>query len=271
MRALLVSALLAAITACGQAPHPIENPPTPSTEVAETIVDTQVSVAEVAVPAIVEIRSVVESIAPPPPANDCIVDPAAVDLIVRFEVSGRSYYAARLEGVIWPGLRSGPTWGIGYDGGQQTRATISRDWADHPQVLDLIETSGLVGESARESLPRFRDVRTKYVMAEQVFAKSVLPTYCRLARRTFRDGWDTLPPLAQGGLVSLVYNRGASTGGDRRREVLYIAEVCAPSGDVKCIAKQLRSMKRLWVGTTQATGLQRRYEATAVLVESSAL
>ena len=72
------------------------------------------------------------------------------------------------------------------------------------------------------------------------------------------------------GLVSLVYNRGASMkdspGSDNRREMRAIRDL-VPRMDLRGIAAALRSMKRLWAGKG-LDGLLRRREAEAVLVES---
>jgi hypothetical protein len=58
-------------------------------------------------------------------------------------------------------------------------------------------------------------------------------------------GINELSPDAQGALVSLVFNRGTSMEGDRRREMRAIQAAVA-NGDLQEIADQLRSMKRLW-------------------------
>jgi hypothetical protein len=48
----------------------------------------------------------------------------------------------------------------------------------------------------------------------------------------------------QGGLVSLVFNRGTSMEGHRRREMRAIRDL-VPKKDVKEIADQIRQMKRI--------------------------
>ena len=79
-------------------------------------------------------------------------------------------------------------------------------------------------------------------------------------------GVDKLPADAQGALVSLIYNRGSKMEGDSRREMRAIRDA-VPKGDLKEIANQIRSMKRLWEGKGMG-GLLKRRDAEADLVES---
>ncbi len=227
----------------------------------------QTVVAEASVAPIVAIREAVQEIAPTPPPDECIVAPAAVALIVRYEVSSPAYYEARLLAPVWPGAASGVTWGIGYDGGYQSSAEIRRDWVQHVDVARLARVSGVVGPPARALLPGLADVRTPFALAESVFRHATLPEYCRLTARTFARGWDTLPPHARGGLVATVYNRGAAMQGRRRAEMRMLRDECVPAGDTACMARAFRAMSRLWAGTPVGDGLRARYEATAELVE----
>lgn len=266
---LLLALSLGAICAGCYKPAPTQAP-APSVAAADAVVDTQADAAAVAVPMVVAVRNIVDEAAPASAAIPCEVDPQAVALIVRYEVTSEAYYTAHLLMPIWPGEQSGVTWGIGYDGGTQTRARIAADWRRHAQAARLVETSGIVGTPARALIPRLADVRTPYPLAAEVFATAMLPTYCELAARTFRDGWQSLPMLAQGALVATLYNRGAGMLGDRRREMRALRDSCVPAGDVACIARELRSMSRLWVGTPIEVGMRLRYEATAALAERGA-
>lgn len=237
----------------------------PSKEVPAAVVEAQVAVVEVVAPAVVEIREVVDAIVPVPADQRCFVHPEAVDLIVRYEVSGRAYYNARLQGVYVPSDSSGATWGVGFDGGMQTAAFILAQWRDHPAVGRLVLTAGKIGAAARTLLPGLVDVRTSYEMASAVFVTATLPVYCEITKRTFRNGWELLGPLTQGALVATVYNRGQSTFGQRRAEMAYIKDVCVPAGNAECVAQQLLLMPRLWVGKPEERGLRARYVDTAKL------
>lgn len=257
--ALLLQAA-ALIVGCGREPAPAAAP-------AEELRSAQADVAQAVLPAVVSAREAVEAIAPPPPASDCVVHPKAVELIVEFEIVSPAYYAARLEAPIWPGGQSGVTWGVGYDGGHQTRTRIGTDWSMHAQVERLVGTAGVIGQPAKALVPGMRDVRTPYPLAAHVFTAAMLPPYCELARRTFRDGWERIPWVTQGAIVATVFNRGAAMGGESRREMRVIRDECVPSGDPACVAAQLRAMPRLWVGKDVGQGLRRRYLATAALAE----
>lgn len=258
----VVLSVLLAVSGCSK-------PPDASREAAVEVGQAQAVTAEAAVPTIIAVRELVESVAPieSTTATRCVVHPDAVDLIVRFEVTSPEYYDLKLQGVIWAGLHSGATWGVGFDGGYQTKAFIERVWKGHPQVDRLAITSGVIGLAAKNLIPQLRDVRTPYPLAADVFTLATLPVYCELAKRTFRDGWDLLPQRAQGALIATVYNRGAGTQGARRLEMAVMRDDCVPRGDVACIAVQLRAMPRIWVGTNVYDGLRKRYEATAKLAE----
>ncbi len=260
MRTARAAVLLFALTlaAC-------DRPPAVSSTAADGVQAAQAVASEAAVPAVIEIREAVEFVAPPPENAPCSVDPAAVALIIRYEITSPGYYSARLEAPVWPGGQSGVTWGVGYDGGHQTRTRILDDWRVHDQVERLAMTAGVIGTPARGLARSMVDVRTPYPMAAEVFEASTLPSYCDLTARTFRNGWEDLPSRARGALVATVYNRGAAMQGDRRREMRAIRDECVPAADVQCIAHQLRSMPRLWAGKPIEAGLRARYEATAAL------
>lgn len=222
--------------------------------------------------AVAEVRSAVQAVVPLPPVVERPQDqvsPAAVAHIVRWEITSPAYYSARLRWPIWPGGASGVTWCIGYDGGHQTAPVIRRDWAEHGQVDRLATTAGITGQAAKAALPRYRDITTPYSYCERIFRDMTLPTYHRLARRTFADGWELLPADAQGTLTATVYNRGASMVGSRRDEMRALRDVCVPAGDVRCMALQFRSMCRIWRGTINEAGLCGRYTDAARLVEEA--
>jgi hypothetical protein len=227
----------------------------------------QAEVAQVAWPAIVQARDAVQQVIPPAALPRETVSPAAADLAIRWEITSPSYYQKRLRRPVWPGGASGVTWCVGYDGGHQTRAVIARDWPTHKSAGRLVMTSGLTGQTARAALPKFRDIETDYPDCESVFREVTLPVYQQLAKRAFRNGWDKLSPDAQGSLTITVSNRGDGMTGDRRREMRALRDECVPAGDVGCMARQYRSMCRIWQGTDIGPGLCARYEDTARLAE----
>jgi hypothetical protein len=225
--------------------------------------------AQILAPRVLEAVEAVAATLPAPapaPASAALLHPEAVALIVRWEVGSQARYTAKYQGVIWPGGASGPTWGIGYDGGHQTKRTIAADWWDHRQVEFLVETSGVTGQRAKAELNRWRGVLTPYQYAVLVFETRALIQYERLARRAF-PGFDRLRPRARGALVSLVYNRGAGMTGDARREMRALRDRCVPAADYGCMAVEIRKMCRLWVNTPNGKGLCARRDDEARLTE----
>lgn len=205
---------------------------------------------------------------PPPEPRDAACRRAAAALTLRWEVTSPAFYRKRLERPVWPGGASGVTWGIGYDGAHATSTTIRDDWQAHEQVERLVTTTGISGVRARDALPRYRDIVTSFEHAADVFENRSLIEYERRAERAFRDGFVDLRPGACSALVSLVYNRGAAMNGDSRREMRTLRDNCIPKQDYACIARELRSMCRLWRGTINEKGLCARREAEAQLAES---
>lgn len=241
--------------------------------IAEPVREAQASMATAAVPALVAAAEGLASSLPAKPLaaplRTWAVSPAAVDMIVSFEIISPAYYTKRLQRPIWPGAASGVTWGIGYDGGHQTRQRIARDWDAHPDVDELATTSGITGQRARAALPAYRHIVTPLDLAQQVFAEATLPKYAALAERTFHDGWECLTADARGSLTATVQNRGASMRGARRAEMRVLQDECVPNCDTSCMAAQYRSMCRIWRGTDVGAGLCRRYEMTARLAEGA--
>lgn len=193
------------------------------------------------------------------------VSPASVDLIVRYEVGSQARYEARYQRPIWPGLHSGPTIGIGSDLGTQAENTIRATWANHPQVERLTVAAGVIGKPAKALTAMMQDVVTPWPLAISTFKRVELVRYWRIARRVFGDGFLALSGNAQGALTSVVYNRGGSTGGPSRREYRVIRDQCIPARDELCIARQIRSMKRLWSAQTMR-GLHLRRDDEAALI-----
>lgn len=224
-------------------------------------------VAEAVLPVVVAVREQVQAVVPeappaPPAAVEAALDPAialATRLIMRWEVTSPAYYTRRLQGVYCPGGISGPTWGLGWDGGHQTERDNRRAWSVHPDVERLAKTSGQSGKRCRASADSLADVRTPLSMAELVFAGYALPKYQAMAERKYGPGIATIPAGARAALWSETYNRGGIRDCDgRSREQCVIRDKCIPAGDGQCVAKQLRAMCRLWVGTVHDPGLCNR-------------
>jgi GH24 family phage-related lysozyme (muramidase) len=134
--------------------------------------------------------------------------------------------------------------------------------------MRLATTAGVTGQSARAVLPQYRDIRTPYSQCEKVFSERTLIEYERRTARWLRDGYVDLGPKCKGGLVTLVYNRGTSIVGDNRREMKNIEKTCVPARDCKCVASEVRAMKRIWKGSSIQAGMYRRRDEEASLIES---
>lgn len=188
------------------------------------------------------------------------------ELLVKWEVTSQSRYERALQRPIWPGGMSGVTWGIGYDGGHQSAATIAREWFDHQHAPRLATTAGLTGTAAQQALPRYRDIDVSWPMATDVLVRHSIPRYRSMARQAYGRQLDHAPAGVRCALTSEAYNRGAGMAGSRRHERRVIRDVCLPRGDAECVAQQLEASCRVWANDRiNGTGLcnRRRDEAAA--------
>jgi hypothetical protein len=217
-------------------------------------------------------RSAWESVFPEQPARAGVSPRVAAlssAIIVRWEIGSPGQYNRKYSGVYWPGGASGPTWGIGYDGGHQSPATIERDWAGHPSLNALSLTSGITGARAQREIARWRGITTPFSYAMQVFSDRSLPAYHLQSRSALGRDFEQLPDPAQSALNSMGYNRGWSMLGPRNAEKRVIRDQCLPARDTACIARQLNAMCRLWAGTPNGTGLcNRRADEARLAVQS---
>ena len=221
------------------------------------------------------IEALLDGAAPPappaPPADlpeaNLVVSRTSVEAIVAFEVSSESAYRRKYERPIWPGAASGVTIGIGYDLGYNTPAQIEKDWGGRlpdADVARLVTVAGKTGAAAQQARAAVADVVVPFAAAKEVFYTATLPRYARDTRKAY-PGVEKLPPDAQGALLSLVYNRGASLGPkDSRREMRAIRPL-VEAQDLPGIAAQIRAMKRLW-DKAKLPGLHTRRDREAELV-----
>lgn len=211
------------------------------------------------IPDIVAIRGEIQAMLPAPAKPAAAVDESdklAAKIITRWEITSPAIYTRKYQGVICPGGASGPTRGVGWDDGHQTRQVIANAWSMHPQLERILPASGQAGEAKCQKYRNVnRDIITPYPMAETVFLQSTLPAYSAKTRRAFGSGFDTLRPGTKAALKDLGYNRGFAMAGESRKEMRIIRDVCIPAQDEECIAAQIRSMCRLWVGTRNGPGL----------------
>jgi hypothetical protein len=195
----------------------------------------------------------------------------AIELILEFEVGGgREYYESLLQRPTWPEGQSGITIGIGYDLGYNTVDVFNQDWHKLPdgEQQRLSNCCGLTEDAAKERLPSVRDIIVPWELAWEVFNIVTVPKFYNLTKEAF-PGFEQLPADVQGGLVSLVFNRGTSMQGNRRVEMRVIRDLITKK-NVSKIPEQIRKMKRIWLGTSIEKGMNRRRDAEAALIEESA-
>jgi hypothetical protein len=200
-----------------------------------------------------------------------LLSPKALKLILDYEVGGgESYYNKHLKKPCWPKGASGVTIGVGYDCGYNTKEQFSEDWSGKISQSDfnrLEKTLGYKGASASKILSSVADIQIPWQSALEVFKKNTVPRFIKMTLNAFPNA-DKLHPDAFGALVSLVFNRGSSLKGESRREMANIRELVQQK-NYSAIAKEIRSMKRLWVGKG-LDGLLRRRDEEAALIENCA-
>jgi len=200
----------------------------------------------------------------------------SLKLILEFEVGGgENYYNKFLKNPAWPGEQSGVTIGVGYDLGYVNKTEFSEDWKDlSKEIFDrLYKVVGIKGYNAKNLIRGLKDITIPWDLALKVFNNKTVTKFYNLTRQTFPN-FDNLPEDAKGGLVSLVFNRGAALEGDRRREIKLIRDgmKLVSNYDQKAltfIANQIRNMKRIWAGGSIEKGMSRRRDAEAKIIEES--
>jgi hypothetical protein len=194
---------------------------------------------------------------------------ASLELIVSCEVGSRQQYEKKFRRPTWPGGMSGVTIGIGYDLGMTPKAQITSDWQSHlteAELAGLLAVQGVTGAAAKRLLRRLGRIVIPFAVAEEVFYLQTLPHFAARTRAAF-PGVAKLPPDAQGAMLSLVYNRGASWLGEPRREMAEIARLLrSPKPDLQAVARQFDSMKRLW---PDMKGLRDRRQREAELIRGA--
>ncbi len=194
----------------------------------------------------------------PEPSPDLPIE--AVTFIVEEEIGGRSFYDRHAAFPHFPGEKSGVTIGIGYDLRFHEAADLERDWGGEltPDAIAKLKPH-LGKKGSKAAVDNLKSIQIPFVSAWRVFVADSLPKYVDKTRKAF-PGFDGLPPLAGGMLVSLVYNRGAGMSGDTRREMLAIREHIA-AGRFKDVPAEFESMTRLWPGNNGLINRRRKEAA----------
>jgi GH24 family phage-related lysozyme (muramidase) len=188
--------------------------------------------------------------------------------VISFETGGRAYYDKFLKKMTWPKGASGITMGIGADLGYMTQKEFNTYFSKYftdSENSKIKTTIGLKGENAKNVLSKVKNIELSWENASEAFVAWTLPKFWNLTN-TLWPKMDQLCEKAQIGLVSLVFNRGASTKGSSRIEMVNIKSLVLKR-DYKGIAREIRSMKRLWENKNME-GLLKRREEEAKMIES---
>lgn len=243
-----VAAVALTLAACAP-PSPIED--AGAGVVVEPSAFEQLPVVAVAVRE--QVQAAVPELVVEPEPEDRAYTHCATALITRWEISNQAAYERKWSGIYYPAgpiTASGPTGGIGYDFGHQTRFDIRRDWEEHRERERLATASGVIGVSAKQRIGEWRGITVGYPHALGVFAAASLPKYTAQARRLYgAANWDSLEAEGRCGLVGNAYNRGTGTAGARRAEIRERRDVCLPQRGqerLECIARTLVAEQRLW-------------------------
>ena len=194
------------------------------------------------------------------------IDAKGINFIVEEETGGREYYEKVYKSsFIWPKGASGCTAMVGIDIGYYTEEEINKFFkplTTEEELRRIQRGRGIKGILAKNYLKNLKNITFSWEESLYTFSEHILPKFLRLTERAF-PGVAELCPSTQTALVSLVFNRGTAMKGESRREMLNIKKLVG-SQDYKQIAKQIRSMKRLW---DSSSGLVSRREKEACLVD----
>jgi GH24 family phage-related lysozyme (muramidase) len=175
----------------------------------------------------------------------------------------------------WPEGESGITLGYGCDIGADPKSLeYWRGILTDEQINRLAAAKGKTGRAAANIARQFSDIKVSKADALSVFMKKTLPLEIALTRKTY-PGIDLLPPTVLGAMTSIVYNRGADLGGDRRSEMREIKEVITQFANTPLERRDLRatldkiagliqSMKRLWGNSQRGLLIRRDSEAKLI-------
>ena len=199
---------------------------------------------------------------------DALIGPEGYQLILDYEVGGgQSYYDKKLKAPCWPGAYSGITIGVGWDLKFNSPVQFDRAWGPliSDQSVTVPQYRRLIAfcerDGSKSAASTLKDIQIPWDHAERVFCDETIPRYWALTCNTF-PGVEKLPIQVRAGLLSLVFNRGGSLKGPKRRRMRLIREL-VPRRDIRGIAAATKDMIELWQGMDVYLGLKRRRFAEA--------
>lgn len=205
---------------------------------------------------------------PPLPAD-------GVAFIAREETGGLAYYESQTRWPHYPGQASGITIGVGYDLRYKTEDAFRELWGPllpGDFVEELARDLAKPGSKERAKELKNLGIEVPFKAAWVVFVQKTLPQFFADTASIY-PSLPRLPDLCRAVLVSIVFNRGASLEGSRRREMRAIGDILQHADDpsldrqerktiLLAIEDQIISMKRLWSPTS---GLVKRRQSEANL------
>lgn len=195
-----------------------------------------------------------------------MISKKAVDFIILHEIGSKTYYERFLQKPTWPQGESGITIGFGYDLGYTTDKQFMNDWSASLNINFLTPLRNVIGLKGLHAKPMLKgeitNVRVPYNMAYDVFLKSSLPRYYKMALSVYPN-LEKLNEDTQGAIVSLVYNRGNKLEGADRKEMKELVGLIDKQ-DYEGIADAIENSKRLWEGKLEGLVLRREAESDMV-------
>lgn len=209
------------------------------------------------------------------PEPSSLLSANGLAFIALEETGGLSYYESNTIWPHFPGEESGITIGVGYDLKWNTQENFRSTWGPYlpKYVMDeLMKEIGKRGTKKRVAELRQMGIEIPFKSAWPVFVERSVPRFYEETASIYAS-IGTLPDLCRTVLVSLVFNRGRSLAGDRRKEMKQIQAILERAGRARLskaerktiladVEDQLLSMKRLWQA---GSGLVKRRQAEANL------
>lgn len=199
-----------------------------------------------------------------------MISKKAIDLIVQYEVGGKSYYDKVMHRPTFPGFNSGIKIGIGYNLAYTYQKQLINDWTGNinPNYFPaLFRVLGLKGIPAKQMLiGDLLKVTIPYLNAYDVLIKRTIPRYYLMALEIYPE-LSLLNEDTKGAIVSMVMCRGIKLDGENRVEMRELVELIA-NKDYDGIADAVERSKRL----CEVRGLDelvKRREAEADLILQS--
>ena len=165
--------------------------------------------------------------------------------VMEFECGGKSYYEKMYSSPSWPQGASGVTVGVGYDLGYNTKAQIMKDWSPviGQRLAEILATcAGIKGSAAQSHKNRIKaSVKISFEDAWLVFVRSSVPRFAKMTVSSFPN-YKKMHNVTQAMMLSVVFNRGSSLSGNRRRHMVQMRDATTDQGVINAID----AMKAIW-------------------------